>query len=212
VSFTTLEAPITDFDGNVYTKVTIGEQVWMVGDLKTTHYKNGDPIPTKKVFSNAEWLALTTPAYCWQDDDSVANPNAVLYNWYAVATGNLCPTGWHVASNDEWTTLADGLGGQDIAGGPLKALTGWDVDPAGGATNETGFSAMANGYRLDHTYGESAGAFTIKGGYASWFTSTEFTTDPLQGYQWWASFNMPNCSQSNVFKEYGSPVRCIKDN
>jgi uncharacterized protein (TIGR02145 family) len=213
VSFTTLEAPITDFDGNVYTKVTIGEQVWMVGDLRATHFKNGDHINTKKVYSNAEWIALTTPAYCWFNDDSVTYPNAVFYNWYAVATGNICPTGWHVPSNAEFTTLADFLGGQDIAGGPLKALTGWDADAGGGATNSTGFSAMANGYRYDHnTSPGGEGSFTVMGGYASWFTSTEFTTDPLQGYQWWASYNMPNFSQSNVFKEYGSPVRCIKDN
>ena len=107
----------------------------------------------------------------------------------------------------EWHTLADFLGGQAIAGGPLKetGTTHWN-EPNTGATNETGFTAFPTGYRYDGT-----GAFTTVGGYTSWYTSTEFT-DPLRAYQWWSSYNDTNCAESSVPKAYGSPTRCIKDN
>ena len=88
-------ASITDKDGNVYTSVTIGTQVWMVENLKTTKYNDGTPIPN--VTDNTEWSNLTTPAYCWYDNDiTKKNPYGALYNGYAVRTGKLCPTGWHV--------------------------------------------------------------------------------------------------------------------
>lgn len=205
VSFKTEEGALVDFDGNIYTKVTIGTQIWMVEDLKTTHYNNGDPIP--RVTGDAEWAALTTPAYCWLNNDSVTYPNAVIYNWYAVNTGKLCPKGWHIATNDEWNTLANYLGGQTIAGGPLKEIgtDHWDA-PNAGATNITGFTAITNGYRYD-----GSGVFATLGGYSSYYTSTEYLT-ATDAYQWWMSFDNPNCSESHVVKSYGSPVRCIKDN
>jgi uncharacterized protein (TIGR02145 family) len=204
MSFTTLEGAIIDFDRNVYTKVTIGTQVWMAGDLRTTHYNNGNTIPNVK--GDAEWAALTTPAYCWLNNDSIANPNAVIYNYYAVSAGELCPTGWHVANNEEWETLASLLGGQDIAGGPLKeaGLTHWNA-PNAGATNETGFTAIPNGYRY------VTGQFADLGGYSPWYATGEFT-DPAKAYHWWMSFDHTNCTESSIPKAYGSPVRCIRDN
>lgn len=205
VSFITEEGALVDFDGNIYTKVTIGTQVWMVEDLKTTHYNNGDPIPN--VTGDAEWAALTTPAYCWVNNDSITFPNAVLYNWYAINTGNLCPPGWHIATNDDWNTLVNFLGGQNIAGGPLKetGTTHWAA-PNVGATNITGFTSRANGYRHADT-----GTFSEPGYYASYFTSTEHPLVSTDAYQWYCAFDGPNCSVDQQDKASGNLVRCVKD-
>src|SRR5665648_135982 len=95
---------VTDIDGNVYHTVTIGTQVWMVENLKTTKYRNGNPITNVTV--DVRWAALSDGAYC--DYKNLSNNSAtygLLYNWYAVKTGDLAPTGWHVPSDAEWTTL-----------------------------------------------------------------------------------------------------------
>ena len=108
---------VVDIDGNVYHTVTIGTQVWMVENLKTTKYNDGTAIPL--VTDNTAWGALTTPGYCWYNNDSATYKNTygALYNWYAVNTGKLAPTGWHVPTDSEWTVLTTYLGGQSVAGG-----------------------------------------------------------------------------------------------
>jgi hypothetical protein len=109
---------VTDIDGNIYSTVTIGTQTWMKQDLKTTRYNDGAAIPL--VTDNTAWAALTTPGYCLYNNtnnaDSIRTFGA-LYNWYAVNTGKLAPTGWHVATDAEWTTLTTYLGGTTVAGG-----------------------------------------------------------------------------------------------
>jgi uncharacterized protein (TIGR02145 family) len=101
---------ITDKDGNVYTSVTIGTQTWMVENLKTTKYNDGTAIPNVTDFS--AWRNLITPAYSWPYNDASTYKAAYggIYNWYAVNTGKLCPTGWHVPANNEWNTLQTYLG------------------------------------------------------------------------------------------------------
>jgi len=140
---------ITDIEGNIYNTVTIGEQIWLVENLKTTKFNNGATIPTLK--DNDAWANSTTPEYCWYNNDSLSyNKNyGALYNWYAVNTDNLCPTGWHVPSDSEWTILTNYLGGDSIAGGKLKAVDPvlWK-SPNIGATNETGFTALPAGDRV----------------------------------------------------------------
>jgi uncharacterized protein (TIGR02145 family) len=137
---------VTDIDGNIYHTVTIGTQVWMVENLKTTKYRNGDPIPN--VTGNA-WAALTTGAYCWYNNDAATYKATygALYNWYAVADSrNIAPTGWHVPTDAEWTTLTTFLGGESVAGGKLKETgTNHWTSPNTGATNETGFTALPGG-------------------------------------------------------------------
>lgn len=100
---------ITDIEGNVYTSVKIGTQTWMVENLKTTKYNDGTSIPL--VTDNAVWKSSLSPAYCWYDNDiSNKEPYGALYNWFAVNTGKLCPSGWHVPTIDEWSVLEQFLG------------------------------------------------------------------------------------------------------
>jgi hypothetical protein len=97
---------VKDIDGNVYNTVIIGIQVWTKENLKTTKYNDGSPIPN--VTDDTQWENLTTGAYSWHNNDAAnyKNPYGGLYNWYAVETGKLCPTGWHVPTEDEWYNLA----------------------------------------------------------------------------------------------------------
>lgn len=147
---------VIDIDGNVYQSVRIGNQVWMTENLRVTKYNDGSAIP--KITDDAAWAdiytnGLTTPAYCFYNNtantDSITKFGA-LYNGYAVNTGKLAPAGWHVSSDTEWTILTNYLGGENIAGGKLKEAGLWNT-PNTGATNETGFSALPGGFRIDNT-------------------------------------------------------------
>ena len=110
---------VTNIEGNVYKTVTIGSQVWMSENLKTTKLNDGTDIPS--VTSNTEWAELSTPGYCYYDNSwSNALIYGALYNWHTVNTGKLCPTGWHVPTDEEWTTLITYLGGDTLVGGKLK--------------------------------------------------------------------------------------------
>jgi uncharacterized protein (TIGR02145 family) len=202
--FVNAPGTITDMDGNVYTEVIIGAQTWMVENLKTTKYNDGTSIPL--VTGNTAWGNLTTPAYCWYDNDVAANKNTygTLYNWYAVNTGKLAPIGWHVASDAEWNTLITDLGGIDSAGGKLKETdtTHW-VSPNMGATNETGFSALPGGYRIfNGTYD-----YLGYGGY--WWSAT-----PINVTESWVR-SMYNGNTrvftSGKYNNYGYSVRCVRD-
>ncbi len=199
------KSTITDIDGNVYNTVTIGTQTWMAENLKVTKYRNGDAIPN--VTNGNEWLNLTTGAYC--DYENAASNSVVygkLYNWYAVADSrNIAPTGWHVASDDEWTTLTTFLGGVTVAGGKLKEKgTAHWISPNEGATNETGFTALPAGYRMND--GE---IFYHLSSHAYFWSFTEDN-----GSDAW--YRYLNSSYSNVYrynydKSGGFSVRCIKD-
>ena len=162
---------VRDIDNNLYRTVTIGTQEWMAENLRVTHFNNGDKIPhypLDKVWGQSN--NGSQPAYCWyENNDAHAYLYGALYNWYAVdslANGgrNVCPTGWHIPSEDEWTTLIDALGGPSIAGGPMKAtgrldsVTGLWVVPNTGATNSSGFSAIGGGARAH----DSTGPFFFK--------------------------------------------------
>jgi uncharacterized protein (TIGR02145 family) len=140
---------VADKDGNTYKTIRIGTQTWMAQNLKTTKYNDGTFIPV--VSDATSWNSLSTPACCWQNNDPVRKVTyGVLYNWYTVRTGKLCPSGWHVPSDAEWTTLTDYLGGENSAGGKLKesGFRHWN-SPNAGATNETAFSAFPGGDRLN---------------------------------------------------------------
>ena len=200
---------VSDIDGNVYSTVTIGTQEWMVENLKTTKYNDGNSIPL--VTGNADWVALTTPGYCLYDNEITnKTPYGVLYNWYAVNTGKLCPTGWHVPTDAEWTTLTDYAGGKDVAGGKLKstrtvpdAHPRWE-SPNSGATDEYGFSALPGGYR------DSNGVFRGLGGGGNWWSATEggaenaWTRSMAYNYRDAGGFYL-------VYKKDGMSVRCVKN-
>lgn len=138
---------IKDIDGNVYRAVSIGTQVWMGEDLRTTRYNDGTPIPY--VTDTAEWAGLYSDAYCWaNNEDSNKTRYGALYNWYTTNTGKLCPVGWHVSTSDDWEILVDYCGGWELAGGKLKetGTVHWDA-PNVGATDEFGFTAIPAGGR-----------------------------------------------------------------
>lgn len=106
IVFTTIQAQtVEDIEGNVYKTVTIGKQVWMAENLKTSKYNNGTSIPL--VTRDTEWNRLATPAYCWYRNDQTkfGYIYGALYNWYAINTGSLYPAGWHVTTDAKWTTV-----------------------------------------------------------------------------------------------------------
>ena len=93
---------VADIEGNIYSALRIGNQIWMAENLKTTKFNDGTLIPF--VSSNLEWNKLSQPAYCWYNNDELNNRKlyGALYNWFAVETGKLCPLGWHVPTDKEW--------------------------------------------------------------------------------------------------------------
>jgi uncharacterized protein (TIGR02145 family) len=197
---------IKDKDGNIYTSVTIGTQIWMVENLKTTKYNDGTDIPL--VTDNTAWSNLTTPAYCWYNNE-IANktPYGALYNWYAVNTGKLCPSGWHVPLDTEWGKLYDYLGGGlDVDGGKLKetGTTHWN-SPNTGATNETGFTALPGGDRYIN------GAYYNIGVGGFWWSSTEYTNAASDAWVRSLYYASTDWVKDHDPKGVGFSVRCLKD-
>lgn len=198
---------MTDRDGNVYTSVTIGTQTWMVENLKTTKYKDGTDIPL--VTDDTEWANLNTPDYCWYNNDAATykNPYGALYNWYAVSTGKLCPTGWHVPTHAEWVTLFNYLGNNIVAGGKLKeaSTTHWN-SPNVDATNESGFTGLPGGGRHED------GTFLFIGICGSWWSTTEDEYDSDYAWEMGLNYNLGQAfSVSFNPKKNGYSVRCLKD-
>ena len=161
---------VEDIDGNVYKTVTIGSQVWMAENLKTIKFNDGTAITL--VAGNSAWEALITPGYCWYGNAEAANKDTygALYNFHTVKTGKLCPSGWHVPTDADWTTLTTYLKGDSIAGSKLKetGTSHWQI-PNTAATNETSFTALPAGYRND------SGVFSSIGQSGYWWTSTEIS-------------------------------------
>ena len=198
---------ITDIDGNVYQTITIGTQTWMAENLKTTHYRNGDPIPY--VTDNYQWGYLYSGAYCWYDND-VTNKNiyGALYNGYSVDDSrSIAPEGWHIPSKEEWSILINYLGKDSIAGGKMKETGTTHWDPNIDASNESGFTGVPGGYRQCDT-----GIYLYKGTNAFFRTSTD---EYESGYD--ASWHLmlfsenAKCLPSYAKKSFGFSVRCIKD-
>jgi uncharacterized protein (TIGR02145 family) len=193
---------VTDIDGNIYHTVTIGTQTWMVENLKTTKYNDGTDIPHG---TPETWPDLTTPAYCWYNDSADKYKEyGALYNWYAVNTGKLCPAGWHVPTDADWTTLVTFAGGENVAGDKLKETGSahWIYENIG--TNDFGFTALPAGSRWDYE------DFCCLGYKSYWWSATQYETKPenallryMEGYPYiYSTYN---------FKYCGLSVRCIKD-
>ena len=200
---------IVDAEGNVYSIVTIGTQTWMAENLRTSKYCNGENIPL--ISNTNSWATATTPGYCLYGSD-FANDSlwGKLYNWYATSDSrNICPCGWHVPTDDEFTTMTDFLGTEAFAGGKMKVPgvledgTGlWTIDNYG-ATNESGFSAIPGGGRL------SNGSYT--GMYQSawfWISSDYITNSSWRRYLENLSSGV---TRSSVNKRTGCSVRCVQD-
>ena len=184
--------------------IVIGTQQWMRENLDVAFYRNGDVIP--QVTDPTAWAALTTGAWCYYNND-VANGAIYgkLYNWYAVNDPRgLAPTGWHVPSDAEWTTLETTLGGAAVAGGKMKTTgtTRWAA-PNTAATNESGFAGLPGGYR------SSDGTFDNVGFFGYWWSSTEFGTTNA----WYRGLDYTNgdVGRFDVNKGLGFSVRCLRD-
>jgi len=206
---------LTDIEGNVYSTVTIGSQVWMAENLKTSRFNDDSEIPEVKGFP--EWTKLTTPAYCWMSNDEITYKNlyGALYNWFAVNSGKLCPTGWHVPSDGEFMALEETLGmSTDTVkiwdwrglstqtGTKLKSTTGWSS--GGDGTNTSGFSALPGGYRYAIT-----GSFNNAGDLSYWWTSTEESTGMARYRR--LDWNSKGVFRGAVNEQGGKYVRCVKD-
>jgi uncharacterized protein (TIGR02145 family) len=201
--------PVADVNGNVYKTVTIGNQVWMAADLKTTRYRNGDLIGTTSP-ATLDISSESAPKYQWAyagDESNVATYGR-LYTWYAATDSrNVCPAGWHLPSNAEWQTLIDFLGGDQAAQGKLKeaGTTHWH-SPNDDATNESGFTALPGGNRFNNE------PFAGLGYGSHWWTATEYDAK----FAWRRIMvnitpSLEDESGGWADKKIGWHVRCLQD-
>jgi uncharacterized protein (TIGR02145 family) len=196
---------VTDIDGNVYNTITIGTQVWMSQNLKTTRLNDGTAIT--QLPDTAKWGYHLAPAYCWYNNDSSTYGNiyGALYNWYAVNTGKLAPTGWHVPTDTDWNVLITYLGGTFATREAIKepGMAHW-ITPDTNATNSTGFSALPGGLRIGD------GTFNTLGNSGFWWSATLADTADS-----WA-FDIQDCNIMLGPDSYpfylGLSVRCIRNN
>lgn len=211
--FETLPLFVTDYDGNVYQIVQIGRQYWLSENLKVTHYSDGTIIPL--VEGNFAWEALTDKAYCYYDN-STSNRDAygALYTWATAVNGvgssnkkpsvvqGVCPTGWHLPSDAEWTELTDFLGEYSVAGGKLKEIgTAHWKSPNVGATNSSGFSALPGGFRSYYGSFNGLGSGTCfwSSNINAWSRSLSYYHSEVKLYYYYP------------YKNPGLSVRCIRD-
>jgi uncharacterized protein (TIGR02145 family) len=200
---------MTDQEGNVYKTIVIGTQEWMAENLSTSVYRNGDVIATG--LSTSQWTNTVQGAWAYFQNDASKNcPFGKLYNWYAcVDARELCPTGWHVPTDADWTVLSDYLGGEAIAGGKMKTLgisdsaTGLWSAPNSGATNSSGFSGIPGGYRM------------LQGPYSNlefigyYWSSSDFVT--LSAYYRYIIYDDVDLTRATGAKGNGFSVRCVRD-
>ena len=212
---------VTDIDGNTYKTVTIGTQTWMAENLKVTKYNDGIAIPN--VTDNTAWGELTTGALCDYDNTpSNSETYGKLYNWYAVNTGKLCPTGWHVPSDAEWTTLEnylianfynyDDTTTDNKIAKAMASSNGWESFSTEGAIgnndypekqNASGFSALPGGTRNKN------GNFNYVGNYGYWLSSTENFSN--LAYYWVLDYDENYLFNYSSRKVDGFSVRCVRD-
>jgi len=213
---------IMDIDGNVYHTLQLGDQTWLRENLMTTRYNNGVDVPL--VTDNAEWEGLASAGFCWYNNDEAANKAmyGALYNWYVAETGNICPEGWHVPTDEEWTTLElflisqgfnfDGSTEGNLLAKSMATASGWRENGNAGAVgnddypdkqNATGFSAVPAGAR------QAWGVFYAKNEGAGWWSSTE--NSALDAWARGLSYNGFLLGRSHDVKNQGHSIRCIKD-
>ena len=191
-----------EMDGYTYSVVEIGDQCWFAENLRTTTYADGSAIPEET--DNTAWLVLSTGARCDYDNDaSNALTYGRLYNWYAVNNGSgLCPSGWHVPTDGEWTALETYLGANGhsgAVGAALKSTSGWNS--GGNGTDDFGFSALPGGYR--------GGNFSGAGNVGRWWTSSHYAG----GSAWLLNlgYDSPGVTRYYSNKWIGFSVRCLRD-
>lgn len=195
---------VIDFDSNIYDTVIIGKQVWLKENLKVAHYNNGDPIPNKSIGS--DWGNLTTGAYAiYNNNPSLGATYGYLYNFLAVTdTRGICPNGWHVPSEAEWTILVNYLGGDAVAGAKMKetGFDHWDTANSG-ATNSSSFTALPGGFK------------DYMGGICSYMGDNAFFLSTTQA-SYNAKYRKLVSGESTIYNypvpsKIGASVRCLSD-
>lgn len=184
------------------TNVIIGIQKWTLKNLDIATYRNGDIIP--QVTDSAQWANLTTGAWCYYKNDPANEAMyGKLYNWYAVNDSRgISPSGWHIPTKEEFITLTTFLGGDNVAGGKMKATTLW-ANPNTGATNESGFTGLPGGLR-------GGDASFVNFGKIGWFWTNK-EHDATTGVERNLQFDISDCYMFYIGKGCGLSVRCIKD-
>jgi uncharacterized protein (TIGR02145 family) len=198
LTFTT--QPVLDTIGNQYTTITINGKEWFKENLKTTKYANGDSI--ENVPTAGDWGLRTSGAWAYYNND-LNNDSSLgkLYNWYAVTdVKGLCPTGWHVATDADWTSLTANYGTDANAGNELKATTLWTAPNSN--TNSSNFGALPGGGRGGLNFGD----LNNKG---FWWTSTLF--DASNSYARRLEYNTDTVIRYTESNKYGFSVRCVKN-
>jgi uncharacterized protein (TIGR02145 family) len=203
------------YQGYDYATVLIGDQCWFADNLRSENYENGDAIPSN--LSDSEWSSTTSGALAVYGEDAGCenyspdidacdpaqslNEYGRLYNWYAVNDARgLCPSGWHVPTDGEWTVITDFLGGQSIAGGQMKTDYGWYS--GGNGTNSSGFSGLPGGFRYLN------GSFNSAGYFGNWWSSSPNGSNAWNRYLY--------LSDELVYRYGSNPrsgfsVRCVRD-
>jgi uncharacterized protein (TIGR02145 family) len=200
------------YNGYTYSSVVLGNgQEWMSENLRTANYRNGDPIPTG--LDQATWIATSVGAYAIYNNDLANNDiYGKLYNGNAVTDPrNVCPIGWHVPTDGEWSTLTDYLGGDNVAGGKMKTTTGWNdyEGQSGNGTNESGFSGLPGGTRGGG--GFSPSGFAFLGFHGFWWCTSDISS---YGVSWRIIYNFS--TSTSPLPDYGASqsgfsVRCLRD-
>jgi uncharacterized protein (TIGR02145 family) len=215
---------VSDIDGNTYNTVLIGTQCWTKSNLKVTKYNDGTDIP--EITGSQTWdnTVVTGARTVYNDDPINLTRYGYLYNWFAakgISTGgsiiykNICPTGWHVPTDNEWESLIRFIdpamtvhtsGGTEssTAGKKLKSSsTLWQTDPNPG-TDDFGFSALPGGRRLQ------SGSDFSEVEQRAYFWSTDLFTNG-RGFTRVLYYNFSSVNKDNYEKETGRSIRCIKD-
>lgn len=199
---------VSDIDGNNYKTIQIGTQLWMAENLKTTKFNDGTVIPD--ITENLEWSNLTTPGYSWYNNDAASYKTTfgALYNWYAVSTDKLCPTGWHVPIDSEFKILTDYLGDNS---GEKMTETGnnhW-LNYITDATNVSGFTGLPGGLRYYHSNNAPEVNFAGIGETGSWWSASDNGAMGSISQLYWDYYI--NFYQDLADKVFGMSVRCIKN-
>jgi uncharacterized protein (TIGR02145 family) len=217
------EGVVKDYENNVYNTIKIGTQIWMSENLKTTKYNDGTLIPN--ITDNTEWSVLISPSYCWYNNDAATYKTTygAFYNWYTVNAGsnggkNICPIGWHVPTDGEWTMLTDYLtansygfegSGSDI-GKSMASTTGWanyeilgNVGNDQASNNSSGFTSIPGGNR------DQFGIYSRAGTFCYWWSTTELSSTIA-----WSriiNYNGTNVYRNSRDERYGFSIRCLHD-
>jgi len=203
------QGTVSDIEGNTYKTIIIGTQTWMAENLKVTHYNDGSEIQYVQSESSEPdvWENLSTGAYGYYNDDpSNLDTYGNLYNWYTVDDSRgVCPEGWHVPSDNEYTILTDYLGGTSVAGGKMKeeGLDHWN-SPNTGATNESGFTGLPAGIRYNFN-----GIYASMGGNSHFWSSSESSSGSASYLE--LIYDGSYVNRATSYKPYGYSIRCLGD-